>query len=194
MASRIHILGATALALDRGAVYLDSGAPGRPAAPLAVRTPFGEVEETGTQFEVRLGPGPEESVRIRVREGSVVLRAAGRVHTVGALTELAADGRGGRGGARSRVPARSGAGPPASPRCPTSRASRRGPSWIGMAREGGWRLGFADDETARLAAATVLRGSVEGLTVEQALDAVLPTCGMVHRIEDGRLIVARAAS
>ena len=75
-----------------------------------------------------------------------------------------------------------------------SRGSRRGPSSTAIAREGGWRLNSPTQETARLAAETLLRGSVEGLTLEQALAAVLPTCGMAHRIEGGRLIVARSAS
>jgi hypothetical protein len=29
------------------------------------------------------------------------------------------------------------------------------------------------------------------MTPEEALEAVLPTCGLLHRIEDGRLIVDR---
>jgi hypothetical protein len=186
--SRLEILGRATLALSRGAVYVDSGAHARTAEPLRLRTPLGEVRETGTQFEVRLDA---DSIRIRVREGSVVLRAADGRHEVGALTELETDGHG-----VSR----------------TREIPRSGPewSWIAgitpmpdleglsardfldrMAREGGWTLHFADEETADLAGKTVLQGSVEGLTVEQALAAVLPTCGMTHRIEDGRLIVDR---
>jgi ferric-dicitrate binding protein FerR (iron transport regulator) len=188
-ASRIRILGRAALALDRGAVYVDSGAHARTAEPLSLRTPFGDVQETGTQFEVRLGA---DSIRIRVREGSVVLRAASGLHEVGVLTELEADGHG-----SSKV----------------REISKYGPewSWVAgiapslkieglsakafldrMAREGGWTLRFADEETANLAEETVLQGTVEGLTLDQALEAVLPTCGMVHHIEDGRLIVDRS--
>jgi len=189
--SRIRILDREVVALDRGAVYVDSRANARSGAPLRIRTPLGEVEEAGTQFEVRLGA---DSVRIRVREGSVVLRAADRHFTVDISNELEAyrDGT-----SRSReIP-------------------RHGPEWYWVAgitpmpdieglsarafldriaREGGWTLQFADEETATLAAGTVLRGSVEGLGLEHALEAVLPTCGMVHRIEDGRLVVDRPAS
>ncbi|HYO12213.1 MAG TPA: FecR family protein [Thermoanaerobaculia bacterium] len=188
--SRIQILGRATLAVSRGAVYVDSGAHTPKAEPLRLQTPLGEVRETGTQFEVRLGA---DSIRIRVREGSVILRAADGRHEVGVLTELETDGHG-----ISR----------------TREIPRSGPewSWIAgiapmpdieglsarvfldrMAREGGWTLHFADEDVAGLADETVLQGSVEGLTVDQALEAVLPTCGMVHRIEDGRLIVDRVA-
>jgi ferric-dicitrate binding protein FerR (iron transport regulator) len=188
-ASRIRILGRVTLALDRGAVYVDSGAHARTAEPLSLRTPLGEIRETGTQYEVRVGA---DSIRIRVREGSVVLRAASGLHEVDALTELESDGHGSS---------------------KTTEISKYGPEWDWvtgiapsleieglsarafldrMAREGGWTLRFADEETARLAEKTVLQGSIEGLTLDQALEAVLPTCGMVHRIEDGRLIVDRS--
>ena len=61
-----------------------------------------------------------------------------------------------------------------------------------MAREGGWTLRFADAAAARLAGEAVLRGTVAGLTPEQALAAVLPTCGLAHRFEGGDLVVGRA--
>ena len=190
-ASRLRLLDRAALALDRGAVYVDSGALARAAEPLAIRTPLGEVQETGTQFEVRLEGG---AVRIRVREGSVTLLAADGRHEVGAKTELVADGR---GGAR------------------TTEISRHGPGWDWIAgvtplpdldglsarafldriaRERGWTLSFADDEAARIAAESVLRGSIGGLSGDQALEAVLPTCGLTHRIDGGRLIVERSAT
>ncbi|HSK77564.1 MAG TPA: FecR domain-containing protein, partial [Thermoanaerobaculia bacterium] len=184
----IRILGRAALALDRGAVYVDSG--GRASEPLRLETPLGEVRETGTQYEVRLGAG---SLRIRVREGSVALQTADGLHTVGALTELETDGRGS---------------------VATREIPRSGPAWEWIdgvtprpdlegltarafldriAREGGWTLEFASEEAARIAAETRLQGDVSGMTPEQALEAVLPTCGLVHRIEDGRLIVDRSA-
>lgn len=188
--SRLRVLGRVALALDRGAVYVDSGKPAGTPEPLSLWTPLGTVQETGTQFEVRL---EADSVRIRVREGSVALEAADGLHEVGAGTELEADGRG----------------------AATREIASYGPEWDWMAgvapmpdfagqsvrafldriaREGGWSLHFANEEAARHAAETVLEGSVSGMTPEQALDAVLPTCGMIHRIEEGRLIVDRSAS
>jgi ferric-dicitrate binding protein FerR (iron transport regulator) len=194
--SRLRILGIAELALESGAVYVDSGVPGRQADdrrdPLRLRTPLGEVTETGTQYEVRVG-AESESVRIRVREGEVALRAGGKKHRVESGTELEADGR---GGARRRQIPRSGAewgwvvaGIAALPEI-DGRTAR---AFLDQAaREGGWTLRFADGETARLAGETALRGSVAGMTPEQALQAVLPTCGLVHRIEGGDLVVGRA--
>lgn len=190
-ASRLRLLDRAALTLDRGAAYVDSGAHARAAEPLGLRTPLGEVRETGTQFEVRL---TGDAVRIRVREGAVVLLAADGRHEVGAETELLADGR---GGARTRGIARHGPGwdwiAGVTPLPDLDGLSAR--AFLDrIAREGGWTLSFADDEAARIAAATVLRGSVKGLTRDQALEAVLPTCGLAHRIDGGRLIVERSAT
>jgi hypothetical protein len=56
-----------------------------------------------------------------------------------------------------------------------------------VARERGWTLTFADAELARSAEEIVLAGTVERLTLEQSLDAVLPTCRMTHRLDDGVL-------
>jgi hypothetical protein len=39
----------------------------------------------------------------------------------------------------------------------------------------------------------LLDGSVEGLGLDQVLDAVLPTCGARYRVEDGILLVEPAA-
>ena len=188
--SRVRIPGGSALALERGAVYVDSGSPAGAAEPLRLRTPLGEVTETGTQYEVRVG---EDAVRIRVREGEVVLAAEGKKHRVESGTELEADGR---GGLRRRQIPRSGAewgwvvdGIALLPEI-DGRTARALLDQV--AREGGWTLRFTDEETARLAGETTLRGSVAGMTLEQALDAVLPTCGLVHRIEDGDLVVERA--
>lgn len=170
--SKIRVLGRAALALDRGAVYVDSG--GRASQPLRLETPFGEVRETGTRYEVRL---EADSLRIRVHEGSVTLVAEGGLYPVGALSELEIDGR----GAVTTL---------AVPRSIEGLTARAFLDRI--AREGGWTLEFASEEAARIAAETRIQGDVSGMTPEQALEAVLPTCGLTHRLEDSRLIVDRA--
>jgi hypothetical protein len=38
---------------------------------------------------------------------------------------------------------------------------------------------------------TILHGSIAGLTAEEALVVVLPTCGLTYRIESQRVIVSR---
>lgn len=170
--SKVRILGRAALALDRGAVSVDSGA--RASHPLRLETPLGEVRETGTRYEVRL---KADSLRIRVHEGSVTLEAEDGLHRVGALTELQIDRR---GSVTTREIPRSVEGL-------TARAFLDR-----IARERGWSLEFASEEAARIAAETRIQGDVSAMTPEQALEAVLPTCGLTHRIEDDRLIVDRA--
>ena len=58
-----------------------------------------------------------------------------------------------------------------------------------MERETGWQVRWRESAAARQALANVLHGSVEGLPPEQALAAVLPTCGLAHRIDDGTVVV-----
>lgn len=184
-ATVVRLVGPAALALDRGTVYVDSGER-EGQETLTLHTPVGDVEEIGTQFELQLD---EESLRIRVREGSVLLHQEEQVHEVKLGTELVVDGQG-KTTARE-IPAHgpewewiSGVTPMLDLEGRTARAFL---DWV--ARERGLGLRFADDAVARAAAETVLGGTIEGLTLDEALAAVLPTCRMVHRIEDGDLVI-----
>ena len=71
--------------LDRGAVYVDTGAPrGRPGR-VVVRTEMGEIRDVGTQFEVRLR---DARLLVSVREGIARLTRADRPTEIGAGTRL----------------------------------------------------------------------------------------------------------
>ena len=187
--SRLRVVDADTVALERGAVYVDSGGgPGR-MRTLAIETPFGSVRELGTQYEIRVREG---SLRIRVREGTVSLDRGSRVHEVPVAKELLL---GADGSATMRpIPI-------------------HGPEWDWVARittlpdldgetartfldhvtrERGWHLLFADERAERAAARIRIGGSIDGLSLDHALDAVLPTCGMTYRIEGGTLIVSLA--
>ena len=63
--------------------------------------------------------------------------------------------------------------------------------WVG--RETGWRVAWADPARAAAGAGTTLHGSIDGLPPEQALAAVLPTCGLADR-RDGETVVVFASS
>lgn len=182
-ASEIRWLADGTLELTRGAVYLDSSAAGA-AAPLEIRSPLGTAREIGTQFEVRLESG---SVVVRVREGAVLLRGEVAEHVVRAGSELEVDRD---GTTRRRALA------PHAPQwawvmeiAPVldleGRTAAEFLHWA--AREGGWTLSFQDTRVERAASEIVLGGTIEGLTPRQALDAVLPTCRMIHRIDEGVL-------
>jgi hypothetical protein len=55
--------------------------------------------------------------------------------------------------------------------------------------ENGWHLRFTDAAVEAKAATTILHGSIQGLTPEEALAAVLPTAGVKYRLEGGVLTV-----
>jgi hypothetical protein len=177
--SRLRLTTARSLALERGAVYVDSGGAGgaaRPIAPgLEVVTPLGRVTDVGTQFEVRLtGEGAAATgLRLRVREGEARLAVETATHPAAAGEEIALDvaGRVARG---SVAPDDAGwrwaaAAAPALPiegqtlAAFLDRATRE----LGLS----WRLvePLPGEDPARV----VLHGSGEGLTPEEALEVVL---------------------
>lgn len=183
--TRVHFATTGAIALERGAVYIDSiGA--NDGDTLEVITRFGTVRDVGTQFEVRLR---DDTILVRVREGSVDLERADGFLRVVAGSEL----RVGREGRVSR-----------------GTLDRAGPGWAWVdtltpmieidglplqvflewaARERGLRLELSSTDVTRTSSETRLSGSVTGMSVDEALDSVLPACGLRHRIEDQSLIV-----
>jgi len=193
--SRARFASSGELRLESGAVYVDSQhSPDHPdtSAPVLVRTPWAQVTERGTQFEVRVGGG---GVRVRVREGAVELAGLDgdrRAWQAGAGAELmlAADGR----LSRSTVPAHGDAWSWVQQIAPSFEleGSTLGEflAWVG--RETGWRVAWADPARAAAGAATTLHGSIDGLPPEQALAAVLPTCGLADR-RDGETVVVFAS-
>jgi ferric-dicitrate binding protein FerR (iron transport regulator) len=186
--TRLRLISATDVSLESGMVYLDSGRSGAHAGAVSVHTPMGLVRETGTQFEVRV---EKAILRVRVREGSVHLDGSAGSHEAGRGEELQVEG----------------------PRFSRRPAPLQGATWDwvqGIApefdlegrslsgfldwvsRETGRNIRYADDRTARAAAAHRLHGSVEGLTPEQALEAVLPASGLPYGVIDGQLVVGVA--
>jgi ferric-dicitrate binding protein FerR (iron transport regulator) len=184
--TRVRVLSDSTIALDLGAVYIDSGGVAR--EPLQIETVSGTVRDVGTQFEVRLA---EATMTVRVREGKATIDREHAPLEVSAGWELSIDAEG-----------------------RTERRALRpdGPEWDWLAsvtptieidgstlqdflywatRERGLRVSYSDAELAASASRIVLEGSIEGMTVEQALDAVLPTCAVVYEIRDGVLRIDR---
>jgi ferric-dicitrate binding protein FerR (iron transport regulator) len=188
---------ATDVALERGAVYVDSvGAHPTPpgASAISIHTAAGLVRDIGTQFEVRLaGAG----MRIRVRDGEVrVTDANGADARAGAGEELFARPDGSDRSIGRRPIAATGsewawaerAAPQFSVKGKTLGAFL---DWV--SHEGAWTVTFADSRFAKTARAFVLDGrpdSLKGLTPAEALDVVLPTCGLRHRIDGARVVIA----
>jgi ferric-dicitrate binding protein FerR (iron transport regulator) len=156
--------------LLRGAIYYANDAPG---VAVTIRTPFGDVRDVGTRFEVRLG---EDAVRVRVRAGAVIVRGT----TARAGTELVA----GRTSTASR----------------TISTSGEEWAWIENAAPPIVLEGKSLDEVLQRIAIEkgltlerdgpdqMLHGNVP-LSVGEALDAATAAAGVTYRIEGDRLIV-----
>jgi ferric-dicitrate binding protein FerR (iron transport regulator) len=168
--------------LDRGTIYFDS--QGATPGSFTVVTSAGIVRDIGTRFEVRVDGAT--ATRVRVREGAVQLERGATIDRAGAGMELSVAG--------GRVDTRT-----FTPFDPAWRwAAQAAPAFVvegatldafltWAAREGG----FTIDTSAlpKSARATVLHGSVAGMSVEDALMNVLPTCGLGAKISGGRVTI-----
>src|SRR5262249_41766723 len=148
--------------------------------------------DIGTRFEIRallrqgFGGRAERDLRIRVRDGAVQLEHGGRIDRAPKGTELVvrADGT------VSTKPvdpfasdwAWTTAAPP--PFAVETAPLESFLQWA--AREGGWTIEWSDALRSR-ARTTILHGTIEGLTPAEALDVVLPTCGLSPEFVNGRL-------
>jgi ferric-dicitrate binding protein FerR (iron transport regulator) len=172
------------LALDAGHIYVDTG---RTTDPILVTTPAGVVRDVGTRFDVRVRDG---EVRVRVRDGAVHLDSAAVSPDVTAGQELLA-----RSGETVEV----------------RPVSTFGDDWdwilrgsifhldgatlstvlIWVAAESGRPVEFRPVTLRAEIGATVLHGSIVGLSLDEVLDTVLPAAGLTHRLEDGRIVIQR---
>jgi ferric-dicitrate binding protein FerR (iron transport regulator) len=189
--THVRILSEQALGLDRGVAYIDSGP--RPAAPdvsLEIRTPLGVVREIGTQFEVK---AEGDAVRVRVREGEVSLETGADRLRVAAGIEISVDLDGST--TRRRLPSYAPEWDWLGQVTPMmdleGRSLREFLDWIG--RERGWQIRFESGSVAASASEIILNGSIEGLTLDEALQAVLPTTGTSFHVEEGILTVEAAS-
>lgn len=180
--SALRVTAVDVVVLDGGAVYIDSGG----TTSLEVRTPHGVVRDVGTKFEVRLTLA---ALRVRVREGAVQVRRDQQQHDARPGDEVLIDASG--AATRRTIPVdgqdwawTTGA---AAPFELEGRSLREFLEWV--ANEGGWQLTFATAAVEDKARTTTLHGSIQGLSPEQALAAVLPTSGVEHQLEGGVLSI-----
>jgi ferric-dicitrate binding protein FerR (iron transport regulator) len=182
-ASRVRLLSASEVELSAGALYLDTESE----TGFRIRTPFAEVRDIGTQFEVRV---MDHAVRVRVRSGLAELRRDGRSIVGRPGTEI------------TLSPFRADSQPVATHGSPWE--------WTGVVappieiegvplahfldrivREHGWTLTYSDPGLAREAARIVLHGSVAGLDPSQTVQVAMLTSGFRHRLANGALVVMR---
>lgn len=156
--------------LLRGAIYYANDTPG---SAVTIHTPFGDVRDVGTRFEIRLR---DDALRVRVRDGAVIVRDT----TARAGTEIVAN--------RTSVTSR------------TIATSGEEWAWIENAAPPIVLEGKSLDEVLQRIASEkgltlerkgpdqTLRGDVP-LSVNEALDAATAAAGVTYRIEGDRLIV-----
>ncbi len=181
---------ARSMSLTRGAVYLDSSHRTGPPDSVAIVVRETVIRDIGTRYEVRLSED-EDELRVRVRDGRVEvssafgMREADRGGQLRVTPSGILSGRASTSGADWDWIVR--AVPP--PRL----EGRPLPEFLAWAeREGGRPIRFADPALERANRATIVYGAIESLTVEEALDVVLPSCGLARRT-DGDVTTVVAA-
>lgn len=170
-----------------GAVYVDSPLRGD-AAYIAIETAYGRVTHFGTQYLVALGAS---GLTVRVREGVVAFNAGAVREIANAAEELTIDDGGQV--SRARVDP---FGPPwqwvealAGEFEIANRSVLEFLEWAG--RETGRPVEFTDEALRLEARSAMLKGSTRGLTVAQAIDAVMSTTNLAADSTDGRIRVTR---
>jgi ferric-dicitrate binding protein FerR (iron transport regulator) len=161
--------------LASGAVYVDTGvAAGTPGPDFELETPAGRVRHLGTQYEARF---EDSSLHVGVREGRVqVSSAAGDVlGDAGERLTITGDRV-----SRSVLPRTAAAwnwlGSITPPHSIEGRSVESFLVWA--ARETGRTIVYTSPDAARRARSVTLSGTVEGLTPDEAVAAVLSTTSL----------------
>jgi ferric-dicitrate binding protein FerR (iron transport regulator) len=187
--TQIRFAAQSAVALERGTIFVDSGPTHLPARSVEIRTALAVARDIGTRFEVRVTKG---ATRVRVREGMVQLSQRGAVHMAARGVELIADAS---GVARHEVsPVGEDWNWITAAAAPFDVEGKTLPEfldWVG--RESGWQIRFADETLRESTSTIVLHGSISGLSPGQALDTILPTCGLAHRVDRDVVTIRTAA-
>ena len=176
------------MSLASGALYLDSSRRTGSPETVAIVARGTVIRDIGTRYEVRLS---DQELRVRVRDGRVeVLSAFGmrEAESGGQLSVTSAGIRAGRASTAGEdwdwiVRATR----------PPQLEGRPLPEFLAWAeREGGRPIRFADPALERATAATIVYGAIERLTVEEALDVVLPSCGLARFVEGDVITIVAA--
>ncbi|HYE05973.1 MAG TPA: FecR family protein [Planctomycetota bacterium] len=169
--------------LTAGAAYIDHLGDG---AGLALRTPFGAIVQHGTQYEARID---DAGLSLRVREGAIALTCdAGEFPATAGERVSLADPAGAivRGTIAADDPAWDWAGECA--HAPALDGATLADALTWLCRERGWKLAY-DAGLAERAASTRLHGLPADLSPRDALDYLLPPCGLAASNAGGRLAI-----
>jgi ferric-dicitrate binding protein FerR (iron transport regulator) len=176
-------------ALARGAVYVDSGAgTGAPAAQFVLDTSAGDVRHLGTQYEARLDGS---MLQVGVREGRVEVSGVhgALVAEAGELLSVSGTGEVTRGALAPNASAWDWVNGITPPFSIEGRTVDEFLTWTG--RETGRTVEYASPELARQARSVTLNGTVEGLSPEGALAAVLATTSLEPALAGDRIRIVK---
>jgi hypothetical protein len=187
------LISASAIRLDRGALYVDTGSAAGRAESIEVRTVNGVARDIGTQFEVRVHEDTKTTV-VRVREGRVVIRSNGSHREVSGGTELVIEREG-----RFSVHAVTGWGEEwawilsaAPPFDIEGHTLAECLDWV--RRETGWTIRFESPEIRMRAEEIVLHGTLAGARPDEAPYALLAGSGLSGVLVDGTLTIREAST
>lgn len=172
--------------LMSGRVYADTGQFIYDNGGLRIDTNFGVVRDVGTQFAVS---STANSMEVAVREGRVELANQSAVHVakMGERLSLAA----GQGASISELDTHDSYWNWIAELTPsfdlTNKSLLDFLTWA--ARETGRELRFENDESRMFAMRTDVHGSVEGLTPDEALAAILSTTTLSYRIDVDKVVL-----
>ena len=188
--TEIRIDAADQFTLLSGRVYADTGQFVYRDGGLIINTDFGTVTDVGTQFAVTANMA---SLEVAVREGRVDVRNQTQevAARMGERLTMAA----GEAAIISSLDTHDEYWHWVSKLSPMIDLANKSLldflKWA--ARETGRELQFESNELRMLAMRTDVRGSVEGLTPDEALAAILATTTVSYRLDDGRIIVTSRA-
>lgn len=184
--TRIRVDAADRFTLLAGRVYADTGQFVYRNGGLKINTEFGVVTDVGTQFSVAL---TERSLDVAVREGRVDVRSQSDSYAarMGERLTLVR----GEGASVTELDSHDDYWSWVIELTPTFDMTNKSLldflKWA--ARETGRDLQFGSDESRMFAMRTDVHGSVDGLTPDEALEAILATTSVRYQIEKDRIVI-----
>jgi ferric-dicitrate binding protein FerR (iron transport regulator) len=187
--SRLAMLAGGALTLHTGVIYVDSNDQLDVGNSLRVTTPFGEAEDIGTQFAVRVAP---DGWQVQVRDGLVKMSDDGLQRQVNAGDRVVIDQRNDVTVSQVASDDTSWAWIAAvSPEFLIEGASLQ--AYVGwLSRETGKTVVFSSAQVSESARGTILHGSIDGLLPMESLSVVLAATDFyLIDSEPGKLVIDR---
>jgi ferric-dicitrate binding protein FerR (iron transport regulator) len=191
--SKIERVAPDRFRLSAGAVYIDAPAQAMDHAEghgLVIETLAGEVQHLGTQYQIRQA---NDAVEVSIREGRVeVTHSNGAaLASAGERLRIRASGQVDRDAISAQDPVWDWAEAATPPFAINDRTLAEFLEWV--ARETGREVAYASPDAQSMAQTVKLRGSIDGLSPDTALSAVLSTTEFARYDSGDGLIGVRLA-